>query len=187
MTIGYLSAWVRTVPELLADPRYDGGYVAVSGVFYRGEELPPGDLALLPKDGWFDGTGLLEVRVPARETVLLLDDPDIHENLREIPGAVGGFWYKEDCVAVGRFLRGSRQGYGARIVDLQLLLLQSWKQEADEQMIRLIQFPQHSHPPLPWDSGVNPYGITILSLRASPAVADPRPRQKDTPRDGTEG
>lgn len=168
MPIGYLSAWVRTVPELLADSKYDGEYVAVSGIFYRGEELPPGDLAVLPKEGWFDGSGLLNVRVPDRGSVLLLDDPDIDENLREIPGAVGRFWWKEDCVAVGRFLRGSPDGYGGRIVGLQLLLLQSWKEEGDEQMIRVIQFPQHPHPPLPWDSGITPYGIPILTLRTAP-------------------
>jgi hypothetical protein len=165
MSFGFLHGSLYSVDEVIKTPALDGEIIAVNGVFYSGPEAPDSEFVLLSKHGWFDATGVADVKFEGKQNVITINDPLLATRINShIASACGEFLHKYDCMIVGRVQKDSASGFGASIREVNLLVLTSWREGGPKQHVYVLSFPERGLPPLPWTSPVNRNGMPVLEM-----------------------
>lgn len=126
MSFGQLVCEPLSVGEVIADPNLDSKLAAVHGLFYLGEGCRSSEYLLLSKDGPFDGVGPIPMPESLdRSACMLIEQPGLSDKLGS-SGTSGAYFWKHDCVLVGRIRHCPGTDHPFRIGDLWAMLLQDW-------------------------------------------------------------
>ncbi len=174
MQFGCLECDPISVPEVIASPDLDNQYVAVHGIIFYGEGCEKDEYLVLPKEGPFDGVGPIPMPESLdRSKSLLIEESNLYNRLGG-SSVCGLFLFKDDAILIGQVRRRPGSEHPFRIGDLWLVLMQRWSDEGlgwTNRSLRVIAFPQHRLPPLPW-SGFEGKGHAYPVIRVYPQPSE---------------